>query len=199
MVTSPIAGWFMKEKPTSMDENWGYPHFRKPPYGDRLYMEDEPVLLPVVLCYVEVHQSTRVSVDETGTALLTQKTSCQTSQLWANFNDHLPDDCEAPTDITFWEGVEKKKVGDSMTGCVKKMMACRYHSIAFTRVAVCLSNAGLCVCVCTSLQTDTPRCFSDNPAYDYGSSIWYPPKGKHPNKERSCSGVINHYQTLLGG
>ena len=29
---SPIAGWFsMGKSDTKMDENWGYPYFRKPP------------------------------------------------------------------------------------------------------------------------------------------------------------------------
>ena len=28
---TPIAGWFLWENPTKMDENWGYPYFRKPP------------------------------------------------------------------------------------------------------------------------------------------------------------------------
>jgi len=28
---SPIAGWFRMENPMKMDDNWGYPHFRKPP------------------------------------------------------------------------------------------------------------------------------------------------------------------------
>ena len=36
----PIAGWsvwFRTEKPTKLDEDWGYPYFRKPPYipGER--------------------------------------------------------------------------------------------------------------------------------------------------------------------
>ena len=30
---TPIAGWFIRENPIKMDEDWGYPHFRKPPYG----------------------------------------------------------------------------------------------------------------------------------------------------------------------
>ena len=25
-------GWFTRENPTKMDDNWGYPYFRKPPY-----------------------------------------------------------------------------------------------------------------------------------------------------------------------
>ena len=28
---TPIAGWFIREKPIKMDENWGYPYARKPP------------------------------------------------------------------------------------------------------------------------------------------------------------------------
>ena len=27
-------GWFIKENPIQMDDDWGYPHFRKPPYLD---------------------------------------------------------------------------------------------------------------------------------------------------------------------
>ena len=30
---TPIAGWFLLWKiPSNMDDNWGYPYFRKPPY-----------------------------------------------------------------------------------------------------------------------------------------------------------------------
>jgi hypothetical protein len=30
---TPIAGWFKMEHPLqNMDDNWGYTHFRKPPY-----------------------------------------------------------------------------------------------------------------------------------------------------------------------
>ena len=36
-----LAGWFILENPKQkwmkMDENWGYPHFRKPPY-DRMIL-----------------------------------------------------------------------------------------------------------------------------------------------------------------
>ena len=33
-VITPIAGWFIREIPIQMDDNyWGYPHFRKPPFG----------------------------------------------------------------------------------------------------------------------------------------------------------------------
>ena len=28
----PQSGWFMREHPIKMDDDWGYPHFRKPPY-----------------------------------------------------------------------------------------------------------------------------------------------------------------------
>ena len=28
---TPIAGWFIRENPTKMDYDWGYPYFRKPP------------------------------------------------------------------------------------------------------------------------------------------------------------------------
>ena len=29
---TPIAGWFTMENSLKIDENWGYPYFRKPPY-----------------------------------------------------------------------------------------------------------------------------------------------------------------------
>ena len=29
---TPIAGWFIMETPIKMDDDWGYPNFRKPPY-----------------------------------------------------------------------------------------------------------------------------------------------------------------------
>ena len=29
---TPIAGWFVREIPAKMDENWGYPYFRTPPF-----------------------------------------------------------------------------------------------------------------------------------------------------------------------
>ena len=34
MGVSIIAGWFVRENPIQMDDDWGYPHFRKPPYLD---------------------------------------------------------------------------------------------------------------------------------------------------------------------
>ena len=35
---SPIAGWFLRENPIKMDDDWGYPHFRGNPqiYGKAL-------------------------------------------------------------------------------------------------------------------------------------------------------------------
>jgi hypothetical protein len=30
---TPIAGWFLMESSIKMNENWGYPYFRKPPYS----------------------------------------------------------------------------------------------------------------------------------------------------------------------
>ena len=32
MGVPPIAGWFNGKSKSKMDENWGYPHFRKAPY-----------------------------------------------------------------------------------------------------------------------------------------------------------------------
>ena len=37
-------GWFMIENFIKMDENWGYPHFRKSPNGD-LDIRKKPVLI----------------------------------------------------------------------------------------------------------------------------------------------------------
>ena len=28
----PPIGWFIRENPIKMDDDWGYPYFRKPPY-----------------------------------------------------------------------------------------------------------------------------------------------------------------------
>ena len=30
---TPIAGWFIRENPIRRDDDSGYPHFRKPPFG----------------------------------------------------------------------------------------------------------------------------------------------------------------------
>ena len=32
-----FAGWFMRENPIEMDDDWGYPYFRKPPYHSRSF------------------------------------------------------------------------------------------------------------------------------------------------------------------
>ena len=33
----PKNAWFTVENPIQMDDNWGYPYFRKPPHIDRYY------------------------------------------------------------------------------------------------------------------------------------------------------------------
>ena len=34
----PQIGWFIKESPIKMDDDWGYPYFRKPPDGIDMVM-----------------------------------------------------------------------------------------------------------------------------------------------------------------
>ena len=31
---APQNGWFVREHPIKMDDDWWYPYFRKPPYGN---------------------------------------------------------------------------------------------------------------------------------------------------------------------
>ena len=38
---SPIAGWFLRENPTKMDDEWGYPH----DYGNPLYPWDRKMMI----------------------------------------------------------------------------------------------------------------------------------------------------------
>ena len=44
MGVSIIAGWFVRENPIQMDDDWGYPHFRKPPYIPLLH-------IIAIICY----------------------------------------------------------------------------------------------------------------------------------------------------
>ena len=34
----PPNGCFIKEYPIKLDDGWGYPYFRKPPYIDTIYL-----------------------------------------------------------------------------------------------------------------------------------------------------------------
>ena len=44
MVVTPIAGWFIKENPTKMGDNWGYPLFQETPSGSA--PGDQGICLP---------------------------------------------------------------------------------------------------------------------------------------------------------